>query len=109
MVKALFRPTWPTRERFADSWRAGNRRAVVASYGLSLLGVAAATLVHTEPRYTFFVADPDEWLALLLFLLTAVVTGQLAAGQRRRAEEAEEHERQARADVDALATAVERW
>lgn len=54
----------------------------------------------TEPRHTLSVADPDDWILLLLFLLTAVVTGQLAAGQKRRAEEAEEHERQARVLTD---------
>ncbi len=54
----------------------------------------------TEPRHTLAVADPDDWILLLLFLLTAVVTGQLAAGQKRRAEEAEEHERQARVLTD---------
>jgi two-component system sensor histidine kinase KdpD len=50
----------------------------------------------TEPRLTFSVADPDEILALILFLLVAIVTGQLAAGQRNRAEEAEAREREAR-------------
>jgi two-component system sensor histidine kinase KdpD len=54
----------------------------------------------TEPRHTLAVADPDDWILLLLFLLTAIVTGQLAAGQKRRAEEAEEHERHARVLTD---------
>jgi two-component system, OmpR family, sensor histidine kinase KdpD len=61
----------------------------------------------TEPRHTLLVADPDDWIPLLLFLLTAVVTGQLAAGQRRRAEEAEEHERQARLLYDISAALTE--
>ncbi len=47
------------------------------------------------PLHTFTVADPAEWVALLLFLLTAGMTGQLAAGQRQRAEEAKQHEREA--------------
>jgi two-component system sensor histidine kinase KdpD len=50
----------------------------------------------TEPRLTFSVADPDEILALVVFLLVAIVTGQLAAGQKIRAEEAESREREAR-------------
>ncbi len=49
-----------------------------------------------EPRYTFSVANPDAVLALLTFLLVAIVTGQLAAAQRGRAEEAEAREREAR-------------
>ena len=48
-----------------------------------------------EPLHTFTVADPAEWLALLLFLLTATITSQLAAAQRQRAEEAEQREREA--------------
>lgn len=50
-----------------------------------------------EPVHTLTVADPGEWVSLILFLLTAVVTGQLAAGQRRRAEEAGHREREANA------------
>jgi two-component system sensor histidine kinase KdpD len=48
-----------------------------------------------EPLHTLNVADPGQWLALLLFLLTAVVTGQLAGEQRRRARQAERRERDA--------------
>ncbi|MCL4395061.1 MAG: DUF4118 domain-containing protein [Chloroflexi bacterium] len=48
-----------------------------------------------HPRYTFTVADPAEWIALVLFLLTAIVTGQLAAQQRDRAREAKQREREA--------------
>lgn len=66
----------------------------------SVLAFATFTWFFTEPRESLTVADPDEWILLLLFLLTAVVTGQLAAAQRQRAEEAEEHERQARVLYD---------
>lgn len=48
-----------------------------------------------EPFQTLTVADPVELVSLLLFLTTAVVTGQLAAGQRRRATEAHQREREA--------------
>jgi len=41
------------------------------------------------------VSDPEEWVSLLFFLLTAMVTGQLAAGQRERAHEAQQREREA--------------
>jgi two-component system sensor histidine kinase KdpD len=47
------------------------------------------------PEHAFTVADPEEWVSLLLFLFTAVVTGELAADQRRRAHEAEQREREA--------------
>jgi two-component system sensor histidine kinase KdpD len=47
------------------------------------------------PQHQLTVTDPDEWLSLLFFLLTAIVTGQLAAGQRDRAREARHREREA--------------
>ncbi|MBI3967096.1 MAG: DUF4118 domain-containing protein [Chloroflexi bacterium] len=53
-----------------------------------------------EPTHTFTIADPAEWVALLLFLLTAFVTGQLAGLQRRRAEEAHRRELEALALFD---------
>jgi len=48
-----------------------------------------------QPIHQFRVSDPGEWISLLFFLLTATVTGQLAAGQRQRAQEAQQREREA--------------
>src|SRR5260370_828496 len=48
-----------------------------------------------EPLHQFNVIDPGEWVSLLFFLLTATVTGQLAADQRQRAREAQQREREA--------------
>ncbi len=48
-----------------------------------------------EHLHAFTIADPGEWIALVLFLLTAGITGQLAASQRQRAEEAEHRKREA--------------
>src|SRR5215471_16843064 len=47
------------------------------------------------PLHQLTVSDPEEWVSLLFFLLTATVTGQLAAGQRQRAREAQQREREA--------------
>ena len=69
----------------------GSWPAVVASVAAFL----AFDFLFTEPYYTLTVADPEEWVSLLLFLLTAIVTGQLAASQRRRAQEAERREHEA--------------
>ena len=53
----------------------------------------AAFLIYdfgfTEPRFTFTVADPQEWLSLLLFLVVSIVIGRLIALQAERAGEAE--------------------
>lgn len=70
----------------------GRGPAIAASF----VAFLASNYFLVEPRFTLRVADPDEWIALLLFLMAAVITGQVAAGQRLRAREAEEHARQAR-------------
>ncbi len=48
-----------------------------------------------QPAHQLTVSDPGEWVSLLFFLLTATVTGQLAADQRQRAQEARQREREA--------------
>ncbi|MGH2358528.1 MAG: sensor histidine kinase [Candidatus Limnocylindria bacterium] len=74
----------------------GRGPSIVAA--LAAFGTSNFFLV--EPRLTFHVANPDDWVALILLLLTAIVTGQLAAGQRARARDATEHERQAQVLYD---------
>src|SRR5947209_6444459 len=46
------------------------------------------------PLYTLTINKFDEWLALFVFLVTAIITGQLASALRHRAEQARlrEHE-----------------
>jgi len=73
--------------------------AVLFGSGPAVVASIAAFLIFNwffvEPLHTFTVADPTEWIALLLFLATAAITGQLAASQIRRAEEAKQREREA--------------
>lgn len=47
-----------------------------------------------EPIHHLTVAEPRDLVVLFVFLLVAVVTGQLGAGQRARAEEARGRERE---------------
>ena len=74
----------------------------------SLIAFLAYDFLFTEPRFTFNVTNPQEWLSLLLFLVVAVVIGRLAALQAERAEEADRRAREAQAMFGisrALATA----
>jgi two-component system sensor histidine kinase KdpD len=71
--------------------RFGRGPAIAASIG----AFALYDLLFVEPRFQIDVADPQEWIALLLLLLAAVVTGQVASDQRVRASEAERREREA--------------
>ena len=73
--------------------------AVAFGRGPAVFASVSAFLIFdwffVEPIHQFTVSDPEEWVSLLFFLLTATVTGQLAAGQRQRAEEARKREREA--------------
>jgi two-component system sensor histidine kinase KdpD len=69
----------------------GSGPAVVAS----LVSFLAFDWLFVEPKFTLSVGSLEGWVSLALFLLTAAITGQLAAGQRRRATEAEQREREA--------------
>lgn len=71
--------------------RAGRGPAIAASLAAFLL----YDFLFIEPRFHIAVADPQEWVGLLLLLLAAVITGQVAADQRARARDAERREREA--------------
>lgn len=70
--------------------------ASVWGRGPALLAAALSFLAYdfafVEPVFTFTIGQADEWLALLVFLFTALVGGQLAATLRLRAEEARARE-----------------
>ncbi len=54
------------------------------------------------PLFEFTIAKFEEWLALFIFLVTAVITGQLAASLRKRAQQASQRENETRALYDLL-------
>ena len=66
----------------AAAW--GSKPAILAA----VLGAACFNFFHLPPFGTFTIADPDNWVALFAFLITAITAGQLSARARRRAEEA---------------------
>ncbi|HXU39179.1 MAG TPA: DUF4118 domain-containing protein [Blastocatellia bacterium] len=82
----------------------GARPAIVAS----VLGVFCFNFFFLPPIYTLTIADPDNWLALIAFLITAVTAGQLSARAKRRAEEAEAGRREIGRLYDELRSAFER-
>lgn len=48
------------------------------------------------PLYTFVIYHVEEWIALFVFLIDALLTGQLAVALRERAEQASRRERETR-------------
>ena len=75
--------------------------ALVAGTSGAVVAAVAAFLLYDYlfvlPLYTFTVADPGEWLNLVLLLFIGIVVGQLVALQRARTETARAREREARA------------
>ncbi|MEA2661349.1 MAG: two-component system, OmpR family, sensor histidine kinase KdpD [Chloroflexota bacterium] len=73
---------------------AGVRFGTTAAIGAALAAFLVYDALFIEPRLTLRVADPGEWLNLVLLLVVGIVVGRLAAGQRDRAEAAlaREHE-----------------
>jgi len=91
----------------AAAVRFGSGPAVVAS----LLSFLSFDWFFVQPFHTFTVEDPAEWLALLMFLVTAAVTGQLTALLRARADEAKRREHETAtlaAATSAVAAQVDR-
>jgi two-component system, OmpR family, sensor histidine kinase KdpD len=74
--------------------------AVSATWGLrhAVLMAVAATLAFNyfflPPIRTFTIADPQNWVALVAFLVTAVVASQLSERARRETENANERRRE---------------
>lgn len=82
----------------------GSRPAVLAS----LLGVVCFNLFYLPPVGRLTIEDPDNWIALFAFLITAVTAGQLSAHAKRRAEEADAGRREIERLYTELQEAFER-
>jgi PAS domain S-box-containing protein len=69
------------------------RYAAILSAVVAFLSLA---LFIVPPLFTFATYLVEEWTALFVFLITAILTGQLAAALRERAEQANRRERETR-------------
>lgn len=88
------------------SWR-GLFAAILAS----LLAFITYLYFFVPPLYTFFIPRVEDWLTLVVFLVTAIITSQLASALRLRAEQAQSREREMRrlyAQAQELAALQER-
>lgn len=77
---------------------------LVFASAVSVAGLLAFNWFFLAPRHTFHLADSENWVALAVYLVTAVSVSGLAARARRRAAEAEQQRREASfaAEVSAL-------
>ena len=82
----------------------GSKPALVAS----VFAMLCFNFFFLPPYHTLTIADPQNWVALSAFFITAVVVGQLSARAKRRAEEAEAGKIENRRLYDELREAFER-
>src|SRR5436190_4672887 len=82
----------------------GSKPALLAS----MLGMLSFNFFFLPPYHTFTIADPQNWVALAAFFITALAVGQLSARARQRAEEAEAGRIEIRRLYDGLQSAFER-
>jgi K+-sensing histidine kinase KdpD len=74
----------------------------------SVLGMLCFNFFFLPPFHTFTIADPQNWIALGAFFITALAVGQLSARAKRRAEEAEAGKVENRRLYDELREAFDR-
>jgi two-component system sensor histidine kinase KdpD len=64
------------------------RRGELAGLAAALVSVLATNFLFIEPRYQLTISQSENFAALVVFLIAAVVVGRLAEGSRQRAAEA---------------------
>lgn len=82
----------------------GSKPALAAS----VLAMLCFNFFFLPPYHTFTIADPQNWVALTAFFITALAVGQLSARAKRRAEEAEAGKIENRRLYDELREAFDR-
>jgi len=75
--------------------------------GVSVVSLLVFNWFFLPPVHTFALDDASNWAALLVYLVVAVVTSELAARMRRRAAEAERREHDAALLADLAARLLE--
>jgi signal transduction histidine kinase len=71
-------------------------RGLYAAILASMLAFFAYLYFLVPPLYTFIIPRVEDLFTLVIFLITAIITGQLASALRRRAEQAQSRERELR-------------
>jgi two-component system sensor histidine kinase KdpD len=69
-------------------------RGRYAAIFASLIAFFSFDFFIVPPLYTFTIARPEEWIALFVFLIDAILTGHLASALHQRAQEAARRERE---------------
>ncbi len=78
------------------------------AYFASVFGVLCFNLFFLPPVGMLTIADPQNWVALFAFLITALIVGQLSARARQRADVAEDRMREIERLYEELKEAFDR-
>jgi two-component system, OmpR family, sensor histidine kinase KdpD len=71
-------------------------RGLYAAIVASVVAFFSFDYYLVTPLYNFTIGTLEEWLALFVFLIVSIITGQLASALRQRAEEATQREQETR-------------
>jgi two-component system, OmpR family, sensor histidine kinase KdpD len=83
-------------------------RGLYAAIIASIVAILSFDFALAEPQHALRIAAPEEWLALFIFLITAITTGRLASALRQRLQQATQYARETRELYDLVnATANE--
>lgn len=74
----------------------GSTRGLFAAVAASVFSFLEFDFFLVQPLFTLTMTRSEEWLALFIFLFAAIITGQLAAALRLRAEQARQREQETR-------------
>jgi two-component system sensor histidine kinase KdpD len=72
-------------------------RGLYAAVVASVVSFLTFDFFLVPPFYTLTIGKYEEWLALFIFLVTSIITGELASALRQRAEVATQREKETRA------------
>lgn len=79
-------------------------RGLYAAVVASLVAFLTFDFFLVTPLFTLTIGKYEEWLALFIFLVTSITTGELASALRQRAEVATQREKETRALYDLVNT-----
>jgi K+-sensing histidine kinase KdpD len=78
-----------------------------AGLAASITGILAFNFFFLPPFYTLSISEPENWVAFGVFIITALIAGQLSGYARRRADESEARQRKIEGLYDELKSAVD--
>jgi len=78
-----------------------------AGLAASIAGIVSFNFFFLPPYYTFTISDPENLVAFGVFIITALIAGQLSGYARRRTEESEARQRKIESLYEELKDAFE--